>query len=64
MKHLYWFITDMILDLIEGLNRIKNIFCKKNTPSLIAFNVFWVTDSEWIERLVSYKQLELWTADK
>jgi hypothetical protein len=64
MKHLYWFVTDVILDLIEGLNRIKNIFRKKNEPSLIASNVFWVTDSEWMERLEAYKQLELWTADK
>jgi hypothetical protein len=64
MKHLYWFITDSILDIIEGLNRVKNVFRKKTKPSLIASNVFWVTDSEWMERLVSYKQLELWTADK
>jgi hypothetical protein len=64
MKYLYWFITDAILNLIEGLNRIKNIFCKRVEPSLIASNVFWVTDSEWMERLNAYKQLELWTADK
>jgi hypothetical protein len=64
MKHIYWFVTDMILELIEGLNRIKNTFRKSPQPSLIASNVFWVTDSEWMDRLVSYKQLELWTADK
>jgi hypothetical protein len=64
MKHLYWFITDMILELIEGVYRIKNIFHKKAEPSLIASNVFWVTDSQWMERLECYKQLELWTADK
>jgi hypothetical protein len=64
MKYLYWFITDAILDLIEGLNRVKNIFRKKKAPSLIVSNVFWVTDSEWMERLEAYKQLELWTADK
>jgi hypothetical protein len=64
MKHIYWFVTDMILELIEGLNRIKNVFRKKSEPSLIASNVLWMTDSEWMERLVSYRQLELWTADK
>jgi hypothetical protein len=64
MKHIYWFITDSILNFIEGLNRIKNTFRKKNKPSLIASNIFWMTDSEWMERLVAYKQLELWTADK
>jgi hypothetical protein len=64
MKHFYWFITDAILELIEGLYRIKNTFCKKPEPSLIASNVFWVTDSEWIDRLECYKQLELWTNNK
>jgi hypothetical protein len=64
MKHLYWFITDMILELIEGLNRIKNVLRKKSKPSLIASNVLWMTDSGWMDRLVSYRQLELWTADK
>jgi hypothetical protein len=64
MKHVYWFVTDMILELIEGLNRIKNIIRKKPEPSLIASNVFWLTDSEWMERLVSYHQLELWTNNK
>jgi hypothetical protein len=54
----------MILDIIEGLNRLKNLFRKKPQPSLIASNVFWLTDSEWMERLVAYKQLELWTHDK
>jgi hypothetical protein len=64
MKHVYWFVTDMILELIEGLNRIKNIFRKKPEPSLIASNVLWMTGSEWMERLVSYRQLELWTNNK
>jgi hypothetical protein len=64
MKYIYWIITDLILDLIEGLYFVKNVFRKKHKPSLIASNVFWMTDSEWMERLVAYKQLELWTADK
>jgi hypothetical protein len=64
MKHLYWFITDMILDLIEGLYCLRNIFRKKSKHSLIVSNVLWCTESEWMDRLVSYKQLELWTKDK
>jgi hypothetical protein len=64
MKHVKHLFIDMILDIIEGLNRLKNLFRKKPQPSLIASNVFWLTDSEWMERLVAYKQLELWTHDK
>ena len=64
MKYLYWFITDTILDLIEGLYRLRNTFRKKPEPSLIVSNVLWCTESEWMDRLVSYKQLELWTKDK
>ena len=61
MQHLYWFIIDMIIEIIEGLYRIKNVFCKKPEPSLIALNTFWLTDSGWMDRLVAYKQLDLWT---
>jgi hypothetical protein len=61
MQHLYWLITDMILEIIEGLHRIKKAFRKKPEPSLVVLNTFWVTDSEWMDRLVAYKQLELWT---
>jgi len=64
MKYLYWFITDTILDFIEGLNRLRNVFRKKPKHSLIVSNVLWCTESEWMDRLVSYKQLELWTKDK
>lgn len=64
MKHVKYLFTDMILDFLEGLDRLSNIFRKKPKPSLIASNVFWMTDSEWMDRLIAYKQLELWTADK
>lgn len=64
MKHLCWLITDMILELIEGLNRLGNTFRKKPEPSLVVQNMLWMTQSEWMERLVSYKQLSLWTDKK
>jgi len=64
MKYINRLFADMAIDFIEGLYRLRNIFRKKPKPSLIASNVFWMTDSEWMDRLVSYKQLELWTADK
>ena len=64
MKHVKYLFTDMVLNFIEGLYRLRNIFRKKPKPSLIVSNVLWMTESEWMDRLVSYKQLELWTADR
>ena len=61
MEHIKRLLIDSILELIEGWDRIANIFRKKSTPSLIAANMFWCTNSEWMDRLVAYKQLELWT---
>lgn len=64
MTHLIRLFTDTALSFIEGLERIKNMFRKKTEPSLLAANIDWCTHSGWMDRLVSYKQLELWTADK
>jgi hypothetical protein len=64
MKHLLRFFTDIILEIIEASQRLRNIFRKKPLPSLMISNVLWCTNSEWMDRLVSYKQLELWTKDK
>jgi hypothetical protein len=64
MTHLIRLFSDMVLSFIEGLERIKNMFRKKTEPSLLAANIDWCTNCGWMDRLVSYKQLELWTADK
>lgn len=65
MIHLERLLGDMILDTLEGIQRIVNWFKRvKPKESLIADNVYWCTNSEWMDRLVAYKQLELWTADK
>jgi len=64
MKHLLRLFTDAILETLEAGQRLGNIFRKKSQPSLMASNVLWCTNSEWMERLVAYKQLELWTKDK
>ena len=64
MKHLYWFIADGIIELVDGIRRLGNLFRKKSEPSLLVSNVLWVTDSGWMDRLVSYKQLSLWTNNK
>jgi hypothetical protein len=64
MIHLIRLFADMVLSFIEGLERMRNMFRKKTEPSLLASNINWCTRSGWMDRLVSYKQLELWTADK
>lgn len=64
MKHLIRLFTDIVLGFLEGLERIYNMFRKKPQPSLLAANINWCTSSQWMDRLVSYKQLDLWTFDK
>jgi hypothetical protein len=65
MIYLYRFVADVCIDTLEGMQRLVNFFKrKKDKPSLIVCNVLWFTESNWVERLVAYKQLELWTADK
>jgi len=61
MIHIQRLLVDGVIELIETYYRVRNMFRKKPKPSLIAFNVFWCTDSEWMDRLVAYRQLELWT---
>lgn len=61
MIHLQRLFADMVIETVEAYYRLRNMFRKKPEPSLIAFNVFWCTDSEWMDRLVAYRQLELWT---
>lgn len=64
MKHLIHLFTDIVLGFYDGLDRIQNMFRRKSQPSLLVANVDWCTHSEWMDRLVAYKQLELWTCDK
>lgn len=61
MKHLERLLTDMILEVIEAYIRLRNIFRDKPKPSLLVINVLWCTNSQWMDRLVAYHQLELWT---
>lgn len=61
MIHLQRLFCDMVIEIVEAYYRLRNMFRKKPKPSLIASNVFWCTDSEWMDRLVAYRQLELWT---
>lgn len=64
MKHLQRLFADMILELLEAGFRLRNAFRKKPKPSLVVSNVLWCTDSQWMDRLIAYRQLELWTFDK
>lgn len=61
MKHL----IDLFLDIVDGFERMLFIIQrKKHNPSLIVDNVLWCTNSTWMERLIAYKQLSLWTYDR
>jgi hypothetical protein len=65
MKYLLWFIADQILEMKDAWDRSIRFFKRTKTePSLIAANVNWCTRSEWMDRLVAYKQLDLWTHDR
>ena len=61
MKQLQRLFTDIVIEAVEAYYRLRNMFCKKPEPSLVANNIIWCTHSQWMDRLVSYKQLELWT---
>lgn len=63
MKHIYRLIGDTIVELINGVERVSNTITRKKVqPSLLVFNVLWFTESGWMDRLIAYKQLDLWTA--
>ncbi len=64
MIHLIRLFTDIVLGSIDAIERIQNMFRKKPQTSLIVDNINWCTRSGWMDRLVAYRQLELWTADK
>lgn len=64
MKHLENLFIDMILEFVEAMERTINLFRKKTQPSLLAINIVWCTHAEWMDRLVAYKQLNLWTLNK
>ena len=62
MKYLLWFITEQILEMKDAWDRLFKR--SRVEPSLIVNNIYWCTNSTWMDRLVSYKQLNLWTVNK
>jgi hypothetical protein len=56
--------VDGMLEFFDGIERIQNVFKRKKQPSLLAYNIWWCTNSEWMDRLVAYRQLNLWTFDR
>lgn len=49
------------------LNKVKSLLkSAQNKPklSLLAHNINWCTNSQWIDRLIAYKQLDRWTYGK
>lgn len=64
MNHLMRLFTDVVLGFYDSLERFQNLFRKKKELSLLGANIYWCTHCEWMDRLIAYKQLELWTFDK
>ena len=65
MKQLKFLFTDLVLGFIEGIQRLSNLFNRtKAQPSIVALNINWCTQSGWMDRLIAYKQLDLWTHNK
>jgi hypothetical protein len=65
MKYVLWFIADRILEMKDVWDRSIRFFKRTKTePSLVVNNINWCTRSGWMDRLVAYKQLELWTHDR
>jgi hypothetical protein len=64
MKYILMFISDIFYNLIDGLERLTNIFRKKKEPSLLAHNVIWCTNAKWFDYIQAYKHLDLWTFKK
>jgi len=64
MKHIYYLLVDMICGINDAYHRLTSIFRKKQKPSLVVENILWCTDSTWMNRLVAYRQLDLWTLNR
>jgi hypothetical protein len=66
MKQILESLADMILDLMDSIERSYNVItCKpKPMPSLLAYNVDWFTHCNWREQIVAFKQLDIYYAYK
>lgn len=64
MKQMKHAVVDVVLDVVEYFERIIN--CIKRVPrpgpTLLAHNIEWFTNSEWIERLVAFKHVNDYTS--
>ncbi len=59
-------LIDLILDLMEGIEGLKQFITNKSklTPSLIAYNINWFTNCSWCEQLIAFKQIDRFYANK
>ena len=64
MNHIYKLLSDLSVGALNSIEYFKSPFKKRPVPSLLTLNIDWCTNSSWMDRLVSYKQLGLWTHNK
>jgi hypothetical protein len=63
MKQVKYMLGDLIVAICETMISLFNRVVRKPQPrpSLLAHNIAWCTESNWLERLRAYKQMDLWT---
>ena len=54
-------MSNLILDLLHDLMLLIR---KPKQPSLLANSIDFATNAGWMERLVAYRQLDIWLSNK
>ena len=54
-------MSNLILDLLHDLMLLIR---KPKQPSLLAHSIDFSTNAGWMERLVAYRQLDIWLSKK
>ena len=64
MKQIKHAIVDLGLDIIEWFEQLAKTIKRvpKPVPTLLAYNMDWFTNCNWIERLVAFKRVNDYTS--
>lgn len=58
--------ADIVLDTAEWLEGLYRYITRQplSKPSLLALNVDWFTNCNWIEQLIAFKQMDIYRSNK
>lgn len=58
--------ADIVLDIAEWLEGLYRYITRQplSEPSLLALNVDWFTNCNWIEQLIAFKQMDIYRSNK